>query len=304
MSVKAHENGDDKGSDRLVLVYQMQKVASMTWMTLARHHFAAADAMHVHYLAEDHLAYLRAQFEATGPQQTVKQRIVLRHLLQTGGKVRGAIEEAGSHERPLLVVTGMRDPIARSVSLLFFLADFYGHTEARLSWRDAAQFADVQRMFISTWERAFDREEPADTFARILSFYFKAYGFWFERELGAVLGINVLGGLFPPGPARRLIVRDRTQALVYRMEDIAPDSRGNALLRADVAAIAGAPVTDFPVVNAGAFRNSRDLYRAFLQQLRVPARLLDRVYDAPVVRCFYTAEEVDGFRRRWLNGPD
>jgi len=90
--------------------------------------------------------------------------------------------------------------------------------------------------------------------------------------------------------------------LIYRVEDVRPGSPGHALLSADVEAISGVPVSDFPIQNAGQFRNSHELYRAFLQRLRLPTRLLDRIYDEPVVRRFYSDQELEQFRRRWLTG--
>jgi hypothetical protein len=284
---------------RLVLVYQMQKVASMSWMALGRSHLSATEAVHVHFVAKSNLAFLRKQFEATGAEQTIRHRLLLRKLLQTGAKVRALIEDAALRGRPTLLVTGMRDPVARSVSLLFFLADFYGRNDRVISWRDGARVEDVHRVFIEAWEQVFDDAEPADTFSRVLRFYIKAYGCWFEQEIGTTLGIDIMRAQFPAGPAHRVIPTGQVQSLLYRTEDMTPGSRGHDLLRADFEAVFGAPLAAFPIQNAAAFRNSRDLYQVFVHRLRVPARLLDQIYDHAVVRCFYLPEEIDGFRRRW-----
>jgi hypothetical protein len=273
-------------------------------MALGRQQLAAAEAVHVHFVAEADLAYLRQQFEATGAEQTIKRRLLLRNLLQTGAKVRALLDDAALRCRPTLLVTGMRDPVARSVSLLFFLADFYGRNDRVVSWRDGARVDDVQRIFIEAWEQAFDDADPADTFSRVLRFYVKAYGCWFAREIGTTLGIDVSDAGQPPGPARRLRRFGRTQALFYRTEDMVPGSLGHPLLRADFEALFGVPLTGFPVQNAAAFRNSRELYYAFLQRMRVPPALLDRIYDHPVVRHFYLPEEIARFRRRWTDGPE
>lgn len=288
---------------RLLLVYQMAKVASMSWMALGQSHFAATDAAHIHYLAEDNRAYLHAQREATGPEQTIRRPFLMRQRWEINARTRALLPRAILQKRPILIVTGVRDPVARSVSWLFFMSDLWGHRQDRLSLRDGGQVEDLQKLFLEVWEQVFQAEEPADTFSRLLRFYFKAYSFWFQRELARMLGIDALGASFPAGPARRIITQGRTQTLIYRVEDMAPGSPGHTLLRADIEAIAGAHVPSFPVYNTGLSRRSGDLYRAFVQSLRVPAHMLDRIYGDPVVRYFYSDQEVDGFRGRWLRGP-
>lgn len=195
----------------------------MSWIAFSRRHLVTAEPVHVHYVAEDSVAFLRAQFEAAGPEQTIRHRLLLRNLVQNGVRVQALLNTVSSRNHRMVLVTGMREPVARSISLLFFLADFYGHTKSRLSWRDGAHIEDLQRTFLGTWEQVFESKEPRDTFARVLRFYFMAYSFWFERELRSVLDLDVMGACFPPGPARRLITRGRTQVLVYRVEDMAPE---------------------------------------------------------------------------------
>lgn len=306
-----HVSGEARNADqntggtalRVLLVYQMQKVASVSWMAMGRYHFASAEFVHVHYMATDHLKYLRAQLLVSGSSQTIQRPLLFRNLIRTGERSRTIVNEALLDGRPMIVITGMRDPVARSASLLFFFSDFYSRSEARFSWRDAANVDDMRRIFLELWEQVFDSGEPSDTFARVLRFYFGAYRIWFDQELRKVIGIDVRTPAFPAGPARRLLEQGQTQVLVYRTEDMVPGSAGHALLRADMEAVLGKPVSGFPVQNAGMFRKSRDLYREFLYEVRVPKRLLDCIYGDATVRYFYTEEELGAFRRRWLNGP-
>jgi hypothetical protein len=291
-------------SDRMLLVYQMGKVASMSWVALGRREFGDREPLHVHYLAAENLAFLRAQYECAGASQTILRRLLLRTMLQTGERVRRLVDEARARRRPILIVTGMRDPLARAVSQLFFTADFTGHSKGELSWRDGAGVEDLVRAYIEIWERALGSDEPDDTFGRILRFFIRAYSSWFDRELCAVFGIDLVQASFPPGPTSRVLRRGVTQVLVYRVEDMTPHCPGYAILRNDINTLCGTEISAFPMHNATAFRNSRELYRDFLSRLRMPLRLVDRVYDDPVVRYFYSAEEIARFRRRWLYGPE
>jgi len=291
-------------SDQMLLVYQMGKVASMSWVALGRRESGGVEPLHIHYLAVENLAFLRAQYEAAGPSQTILRRLLLRTMLQTGDRVRSLVDEARAQSRPIRIVTGMRDPLARAVSLLFFAADFAGHSRGGLSWRDGAGVDDVVRASIEIWEQALSPEAPEDTFGHVLRFFIRAYNFWFDRELRAVFGIDLMRASFPPGPTSRVLRCGATQVLVYRVEDMMPHSPGHAILRNDACLLGGVGVSGFPLHNATAFRNSRTLHRAFLSRLRMPPRLVDRVYDDPVVQYFYSPEEIARFRHRWVNGPE
>ena len=128
--VDGSESSGVAAPGRLLLVYQMQKVASMSWIAFSRRHLVTAEPVHVHYVAEDSVAFLRAQFEAAGPEQTIRHRLLLRNLVQNGVRVQALLNTVSSRNHRMVLVTGMREPVARSISLLFFLADFYGHTKA------------------------------------------------------------------------------------------------------------------------------------------------------------------------------
>lgn len=286
----------------LLLVYQMGKVASRSWVALGQQYFGIAERVHVHYMSPESLAFLRGQYEAVGSPQTMLRRMPLRILLQSGERARASVEEACARARPVLLVTGMRDPIARSVSLLFFLADFTGRRGGGLSWRDGAAAEDVERALIAIWEQILAAEVPQDTFGRMAHFTIGAYRFWFEREVAAMLGVDIMQATFAPGPARRLLTSGGGRTLIYRVEDMSPESPGHALLRADLEALSGKAFRGFPKRNVTDVRRSGDFYRAFRRRLRMPARLVDRIYDDPVVRRFYSPQEIARFRQRWSAG--
>jgi hypothetical protein len=292
------------GPDRMLLIYQMAKVASVSWVALGRREPGGVEPLHVHYLAAGNLAFLRAQYEAAGPGQTILRRLLLRTMLRTGDRVRSLVDEGRAQRRPMLIATGMRDPLARAVSLLFFFADFAGHSRGGLSWRDGAGVDDVVRAFIEIWEQALGPEAPEDTFGRVLCFMIGAYTSWFDCELRTVFGIDLMRASFPPGPTSRVLSSGATQVLVYRVEDMVPNAPGHAILCDDAAMLGGMEVSGFPLHNATRFRNSRTLHRAFLSRLRMPPRLVDRVYDDRVVQYFYSPEEIARFRRRWVNGAE
>lgn len=297
---------DDAGENgrplRRLLVYQMAKVASMSWVALGRQHFNVDETIHIHHLSDESLAFLTALVDEIGPAQTIARHMIVRELRRTGTRARGLLASPDTRSQPWLVVTGVRDPVARSVSLLFYFADFIGSTARKLSWRDGATVESLQHEFFEMWEGALGDCDPDDTFARLVRYFIKEYGSWFDREVGAVLGIDVLRAPFPPGPAARVLTQGQTRVLIYRVEDMRAGSPGHALLRDSVKSLCGAEVPDFPVNNATQGRRTQSIYGAFLEQLRMPAELLDRIYDNETARRFYLPEEINAFRKRWEGG--
>jgi hypothetical protein len=52
--------------------------------------------------------------------------------------------------------------------------------------------------------------------------------------------------------------------------------------------------------NVAGDKRYRDLYRAFVEGLRLPKDYLDRMYGSRYARHFYTDAELSEFRKRWM----
>lgn len=289
---------DTRAAPRL-LVYQMAKVASMSWVALGREHFDRDAVFHVHHLAKANVALLAALNAERGPNQTIARRMILRRMVRSGFDLRALLDESRERTEPWLLVTGIREPVARSVSLLFYFADFFGCTTRRLSWRDGATLHTLQHGFRDMWERALADDPPPDTFGRLVHLFLTDFDAWFERELRAVLGIDVMAAPFPPGPTARVLSERQMTALVYRLEDLHRDSPGNPILRESVKSLLDTSFASFPLVNATQRRRTDPLYRRFLERLQMPVKLLDRIYSGPTVQKFYLAAEIEAFKSRW-----
>ena len=98
---------------------------------------------------------------------------------------------------------------------------------------------------------------------------------------------------FVPEDHQLVIATPSVRLLLLRCED----------LETAPAALAGLVDVDHPVpvprANVGLDKGYADLYRAFLHALQPTPRQLDRAYGSRFVRHFYSAEEIDRFRRLW-----
>ncbi len=295
---------DDARTPQRLLVYQMAKVASMSWVALGREHFSTDEIFHTHHLANESVGLLAALNEETGPNQTIARRMILRTMARSGSNIRALLNASRERSEPWLVVTGIREPVARSVSMLFYFGDFFGCTTRRLSWRNGATIEMLQHGFREMWDCALANQPPTDTFGRLIYFFLTDFEAWFEREFRAVLGIDVMGATFRPGPEPRVLAEGQTKVLVYRVEDLPVESPGHVILRDSVKSFLNVTVASFPVVNATRGRRTDPLYRTFLEQLQMPPELLDRIYSGPTVRKFYLPAEIEAFKSRWAQqGP-
>ena len=295
-SEAAERSGEPR---RRLLVYQMAKVASLSWVALGRNELALDDIFHIHFLSDESVAFMRELIAAPDAVQTIARRMMVRNGLRHALEGREQLPSICSGNDPWLIVTGLRDPVARSISLLFFMGDFFGCTDRPLSWRDGASQSSLERAFREMWDRVLGDAPPADTFGRLLHFYVGIYEQWFEREFTAVVGIDATVAEFPPGPAPRVIRSGSNRVLVYRVEDMPDGAAGNPILLNSIKSFCDSNIAALPVANATGERRTKPLYRQFVENLRLPTSLIDRIYSGKTVQRFYTANEIERFKLRW-----
>ena len=123
----------------LIVVHQMAKVASLAWVEAARPTAKRGGGvpLHTHYLTERNLAAVEAIVNAAGGANTIVHLLVVRTIARKGRAAAAAVAQAAGGRR-----ADRRDRrhalVARSISLVSFLADFCGYASGPLSARDEA----------------------------------------------------------------------------------------------------------------------------------------------------------------------
>src|SRR5271156_3409638 len=106
----------------MLLIHQMLKVASRSWVEAGRERGAGAGEelapVHCHYIVPRNRERIAAAFAVPAAQQTIANMLMPRNLLRAGGQVWGRVQAAQQRHERIRVITGMRDPVARSVSLI------------------------------------------------------------------------------------------------------------------------------------------------------------------------------------------
>jgi hypothetical protein len=286
------------GSAPCTLVYQMARVGSISWFSVARELCGTDAVLHLHYMAQPSVSFLRALLAAEGPEQTIVRRQCIRSFIALAARGLAATNTCTE----LTIITAMRDPVARALSVFFFLADFFGCSSRALSWRDGAKPIEVAGAFKEMLERSLNDEEPGDTFSRMCWFMMRGSRTWFDDELWRVYDFDIRSAGFAPGPVPRFATfGPLRRLLVYRTEDMKPGTAANKVLLRSAGSLLGTEIETLPLTNDAAARRSGPLFEAVRQQIRLPICLLDRIYRDEMVRLFYTDEEIEAFQKRWSN---
>jgi hypothetical protein len=281
----------------MIIVHQMAKVASMAWVEAAR--VMGTTPEHTHFLTERNLAHIAALLEAAPEENTIVNPLMVRTILRKGRRATVNIGVARELGQTIRVITGMRDPVARSVSVLSFFADFCGHAGRTLSARDDASADMVCAALADLWKWVLAGTAPAGSFDRLLWYLIGSYRTWFSEELDAVFNVDIFSASFPEGGGAQRLQGPGVEVLVYRAEDLLPEAPGRDALLDAARAFLGARAVALPQINTASTRRSYPLYMQTRDRFHLPLTMLDEIYGLPVVRHFYTAEEISAFKARW-----
>ncbi|MEO8926166.1 MAG: putative capsular polysaccharide synthesis family protein [Caulobacteraceae bacterium] len=287
----------------MILVYQMGKVASQSWCQAIWNLDPAGEPpAHLHHLAPAPRARVARILDLPAPYQTIANRVMPRHQQRNGAAILAQIEACRGRGETIRVVTGIRDPLPRSISSLLFLADFYDHTSRPLSARNGATPAYMSDALREIWASVFTDAEPECSFEWVARDGIGLYRTWFADELETVFGVDVFSVPFPAGGGAQRLNTPGVEVLVYRVEDMAATSPAHGELLAAASAFLGAPVTVFPETNTVAARRSHPLSDYLRANFRLPADLIETIYDDPTIRHFYSPGEIAAFKARWREG--
>jgi len=284
----------------MIFVYQMAKVASMAWMEAARPaaQLDAAEPVHAHFLTDRNLLAIESVL-APSPHNNSSRPYMARQILRAGRQGRAAVAKARRDGRQIRVITGMRDPVARSISLMFFFADFCGHADLVLSARDDANPDDVCAVLVDLWQAVLTQRVPEGSFERLLWLMMGGYRTWFTEELAATFELDVFAKPFPAGGGAQQLQGRGVDLLLYRAEDLPSDAPAHLTAIQTASAFLRTPSLGLPEVNTAATRRSYPLYRQTRDRFRLPADMVEQVYAHPAVRHFYADGEIAAFKARW-----
>jgi hypothetical protein len=286
----------------MIVVHQMAKVASLAWVEAAREVAAQQSTVpiHSHFITGKNLDEITSALTLPGDRQTISNLLIPRDFVRKGRSAAIAIAGARMEGRDIQLISGIRDPVARSLSVMSFLADFCGHRRRPLSGRDAgASVEEVVDVLVRTWQSIYTGDVPHESFEWLLFRMVGLFRSWFTEELLDPLGVDVRAAKSAGGGALRAC-NANVQALFYRVEDMVAGVQSYDRLRSSASDFLQAPLAPWPLINRS---ESRHRSQAFNERVRaafrLPTGILDAIYNEPIVALFYQPAEIAAFRRSW-----
>lgn len=252
-----------------VLVYQMAKVGSQTVVRSIRGSQPGQPVFHVHTLTADGMAAMDAFYRwSRVPALPVGGHLLVSRFLEE--QIRRGVTPGRWK-----VITLVRDPVARNISLLFQLG--------RRLLPDFRARCDTGRLdlvsLIEECRTAFPSQVDCMR--------------WFRSELYRVFGVDVYGSPFDRERGCQVYPGRTVDVLLIKTEHL--DRCGAGALRSFL----GLESLRWQPTNIRAHKTNGGRYVRLLQNIELPTEFVDRCYDSSEVRHFYTDAELAGFRSRW-----
>jgi len=251
---------------RPILIYQFGKVASTSiYESIKRLNL---EVYHSHFLQPKRLTISVQMWKDAGEE-----------IPSAMGTSLYLMKEV--HNRNWDVISLVRDPVARNISAFFQILKLYAYSfknDTQYMQMDLDQKVDV---LIREFFRKFNHE---DIFS------------WFDEEMKATFGIDVFERPFDQSIGYRVYERDGNRLLVLQFERLSGlvDVIRNFL---------GLPEFELSRENVGETKDYAPLYKRFRERIRFDDAFLDRMYNNPFVRHFYSEEDIEAFRRKWSKQP-
>ncbi len=205
-------------------------------------------------------------------------------------------------EKPIRIITGVREPIARDLSLFFQATEtntmwpliFYGQCTIYLYGdysRGDKLDTQILKKRICTFEKSLNDsfehlgkeivEHKSDEFS------------WFDYEIKALFGVDIYQYPFDKEKGYAIIKQDNMQILLYKCEKLNQ-------LESVIGEFLDEPGFKLKKANQADEKVYANVYRGFKEDVKLNKQYFDYYYeDNPKLKHFYTDAEVEQFKARW-----
>ncbi|MGF1521841.1 MAG: putative capsular polysaccharide synthesis family protein [Leptolyngbyaceae cyanobacterium] len=265
-----------QSSDKII-IYQMGKVGSTTiWDSLEALNLDIP-IYHIHTLKPEIIQKAADKGRSDFP----KLRFVYPEIVQSE-YLRKQLDR-NAIKTPWHVITLVRDPIAKTLSLFFqqLEQELLLGTDYRQKIKEEGQEAVLQKMigrFHQEYIRNPDRKHP---------FY------WINREIKDNLALDIFAEPPLSDAGYRIYKAAAANILLLKLESLS-DCHQQAFQE-----FLGLQNFQLVQSNVGSQKRYGSLYKAFLKQVDLPADYLEEIYGSKLVTHFYSASEIERFYQRW-----
>lgn len=246
-----------------VLVYQMARVGSTSVQFSLQLH-GIRPVYHLHVLAPERLHLIYPRTMSTTRLQSLFLDLQRKTMIIGTALHRHIVRK----RRPVKIITPIREPIARNVSLFFHFMEATALPYERLG------LDELRACFLKGVRHA-----TALT--------------WFDVEFLPSLGLDVYAYSFPKGAGYMTLRVGNIDLLLLKAE---LDDAVKAQVIANFLEL-----SDFRLVQRNAARRTgySKLYQKFVQQVHLPPSYIEAICRSRYMCHFYAEEEIEQARARW-----
>lgn len=256
-----------------IVIYQPGKVGSSTVHLSLKIAFEKLDLTtpihHAHNLNHIEIIEKNIQITRKDPAPTLKK-------LAESKVLRQEIDQ--DPNKKWNIVSLVRDPVALRVSTMFQILDEYIPDWAERRKENTLSIEDLQQLLLTGKEFSPVRLTE-----------------WFDKQVKAVFGFDVFASPFDQQKGYEIYrpKKSRFSFMLIRLEDL--DRVGPQAFNQFIG------IRRFKIINqnVGEQKAYSELYKQF-KSAPLPAEYLETAYNTPYARHFYTPQEIETFRQRWL----
>lgn len=259
----------------IVLVHQMGKVGSSTVVASLEAAPHGLDLFQIHTLRPEVISRISDIYNnwsaSSGRNYLPEHYFGSRHIRE--------LMDSGRGPDCWKVVTLIRDPVSRNVSSFFEnLETLYPalNVEAMVAEQG---YDGTARALIDLFMRDFKHELPLT---------------WFDDEIKAIFGIDVYADAFPRERGYTRYSNDRADLLLLRLEDLSTSAAPAFSEFLDI--------ENLKLVNANLADDKayKDLYGRFKKFIQFPDSYLTMMYQSRFMTHFYSRDEIEQLRAKWI----
>lgn len=202
--------------------------------------------------------------------------------------IRERLTSARSTGEVVTIMSGVRDPIERSLSVAMQNIDV-AFADCVSSSAEATAQAIAERL-TGLWLLEGDLEDASQIFLQRM---IRAPLMWFEEEINKPFGFDLRSHPFDRAQGYSIQSKDNVRLLLFRHED-APKA-----IESGLSALFPGMVFTLGRENSGSDKPTADIYRRLKECFRLPRAALEAIYAHPDVSHYYSREEIAAAIDRW-----
>ena len=255
--------------DGPVIVYNMAKVGSRSVYETLTDLDLGIPIYHRHVLNNLDKMLQEIKKTRTHFTATIKE-------IEEGIKLRKLIDK--NPNKHWYLISLVRDPVARNISRFFQSID-YDEVVPDARKQLGAGLIGVNELIDIFWEK-WEHVSALN---------------WFDMQFKPVFNIDVYSRPFPREKGYDIYREGRFSLLLIRLEDL--DIHAEQAIEEFL----GIPDIKLKRSNVGADKWYKDIYREFLSKITLSDEYIDQIYNSKFVQHFYSHDEINAFRARWIH---